>query len=190
MQRAARLLIGLVLFGFSLALLVKADLGLDPWNVFSQGVSRHAGLSLGAVTVISSLVLLIAFLPLHQRIGVGTVANALIIGPVLDLGLALIPAPHGFGWQLLCLMSAVLGIAIATGLYVGAGWGPGPRDGLMTGIAARGIPLHAARAGIEITVLAIGWALGGTVGLGTVLFAVVIGPLVHRTVPALAIPPQ
>jgi uncharacterized membrane protein YczE len=188
-QRSARLLAGLVLFGIALALLVKAGLGLDPWNVFNQGVSRHAGLTLGEITVISSVLLLFAWIPLQQRPGVGTIANALVIGPVLDLGLHLLPAPDGLVWQVGFLAAAILGTAVATGLYVGAGWGPGPRDGLMTGLAARGIPVFVGRTIIELTVLAIGWALGGTVGVATILFAVGIGPLVNHALPRLTIAP-
>lgn len=187
-QRATRLLVGLVLYGLALALLVRAALGLDPWNVFSQGVSFRTGLSLGTITVLSSVLVLVAWIPLHQRIGLGTIANAVLIGPVIDLGLAHIPTPHEMAWRVGFLIVAVLAIAVATGLYVGAGWGPGPRDGLMTGLAARGVPVFVARASIELTVLAIGWALGGTVGIGTVVFAVAIGPLVHRSLPAFALP--
>jgi uncharacterized membrane protein YczE len=187
-ERSVRLLAGLVLFGLALALLVEADLGLDPWSVFNQGISRHTGLSLGTITVIVSVLLLAVWIPLRQRPGVGTVANALIVGPVIDLGLAVIPAPAGVGAQVTYMLAAIAGSAVATGLYVGAGWGPGPRDGLMTGLAARGVPLAAARAGIEITVLAIGWALGGTVGVATVLFAAMIGSLVKIALQHLAIP--
>lgn len=188
LERSARLLAGLVLFGLALAMLVKADLGLDPWNVLHQGVSRQTGLSLGAVTVLSSVVLLLAWIPLRERPGLGTVANALLVGPVLDLGLRLFPQAEGLAWQAAFLGMAILGTAIATGLYVGAGWGPGPRDGLMTGLAARGIPVFAARAGIELSALAVGWALGGSVGVATVLFGASIGPLVHRVLPWLAMP--
>lgn len=181
---------GLALFGLALAVLVKADLGLDPWDVFNQGVSRQTGLTLGQVTVITSVLLLIAFIPLRQRVGVGTVANALLVGLFLDLGLAFIPAPHHLLWRAVFLVVAILGVAVATGLYVGAGWGPGPRDGLMTGFAARGVPVFLARAAIELTALVVGWALGGSVGIGTVLFAVTIGPLVHRALPRLTLPPS
>jgi uncharacterized membrane protein YczE len=182
------LLLGLVLFGLALAALVKADLGLDPWNVLTQGVSRHAGLSLGALTVIISLLLLALWIPLGQRPGVGTIANALVVGPVLDFGLAEIPAPHGLAGRVTYMVAAIVGTAIATGLYVGAGWGPGPRDGLMTGLAAKGVPIAWGRAGIEITVLLIGWYLGGTVGVATVLFALAIGPLVKVALARLALP--
>jgi uncharacterized membrane protein YczE len=186
-ERAARLLAGLVLFGLSMALLVEAQAGLDPWNVFHQGITEHVDLTIGQVTVISSLALLVLWVPLRQRPGVGTIANALVVGPVFDLGLVWFPTAHGLGEELAAMTAAILGAAMATGLYVGAGWGPGARDGLMTGLAARGVPIGAARAGIELTVLAAGWLLGGSVGIGTLAFALAIGPLVHRTLPWLQI---
>lgn len=189
-QRAVRLTAGLVLFGLSLALLVRAGLGLDPWDVFSQGVSKRTGLSLGQVTVLSSVLVLACWVPLRQRPGVGTVGNAVVVGPVLDAGLGLIPSPQFVAVWAVFLLVALGGVAIATGLYVDAGWGPGPRDGLMTGLAARGLPLFAARAAIEVTVLLAGWVLGGQVGVGTVLFALAIGPLVARCLPPLQIPPK
>jgi uncharacterized membrane protein YczE len=186
-ERAVRLLSGLVLFGLAMATLVEAGLGLDPWNVFNQGVARQTGLTLGQVTVIGSLLLLFAWIPLGQRPGVGTVANALIVGPVLDLGVAGIPAAQGLAVQIAYVAAAIAGTAVATGLYVGAGWGPGPRDGLMTGLAARGVPLARARAGVEICVLAVGWALGGTVGVATIVFATAIGALVKLALERLSV---
>jgi uncharacterized membrane protein YczE len=186
-QRAARLAAGLVLYGLALAMLVKADLGLDPWTVFSQGVSLHTGLSIGQVTIVSSVALLLAWIPLHQRPGLATVANAAVVGPVLDLGVRLIPAPHAVAGQVVFLVVAVLGIAVATGLYVGAGWGAGPRDGLMTGLAALGVPVAVARTAIELSVLIVGWSLGGSVGVATALFAGSIGLLVARALPALSV---
>jgi uncharacterized membrane protein YczE len=186
-ERSVRLLLGLVLFGLALATLVKADLGLDPWNVFTQGLARQLDLSLGQTTVIVSVLLLLLWIPLGERPGVGTISNALIVGPVVDLGLAVIPAPDQLAGQVVYMVAAIVGTAIATGLYVGAGWGPGPRDGLMTGLARRGIPIALARAGIEITVLVAGWFLGGTVGVATVLFALSIGPLVKIALHRLAV---
>ena len=186
-ERSVRLFSGLVLFGLAMALLLEAHAGLDPWNVFHQGITRHVDLTIGQVTIISSLVLLAAWVPLRQKPGLGTLANALVVGPVMDLGIVWVPTAHGTLEQAVFMVVAILASAVATGLYVGAGWGPGPRDGLMTGLAARGIPLGAARAGIELTVLAAGWLLGGTVGVGTVAFALAIGPLVHRTLPWLAV---
>ena len=187
-ERAVRLLAGLVLFGLAMALLVQAGLGVDPWTVFAQGIARHTDLSLGTIVVITSLLLLAAWIPLRQRPGLGTVANALIVGPVLDLGIAVIPAPERLVWQLAFLVGAILGVAVATGLYIGAGWGPGPRDGLMTGLAAMGVPLAVGRTTIELTVLIVGWLLGGVVGVGTLAYAAGIGPLVARTLPALTVP--
>ena len=189
MTRSVRLLGGRVLFGLALALFVQAHLGLDPWTVFSQGLARRTGLTLGTVTVIVSLVLLLLWIPLRQRPGLGTVANALVVGPVLDLGVAIIPAPDALALQVVYVVVAVVVIAVATGLYVGAGWGPGPRDGLMTGLADLGVPVYAARMLIEGTVLVAGWLLGGTVGLATVVFALAVGPLVGRALPRLALPP-
>ena len=188
-ERATRLLLGLVLFGLALATLVEADLGLDPWNVFTQGLARQIDLSLGQTTVIVSVLLLLVWIPLGERPGLGTIANALVVGPVVDLGLAIIPAADGLPSQVAYMAVAIAGTAVATGLYVGAGWGPGPRDGLMTGLAARGVPIAVARAGVEITVLIVGWFLGGTVGVATVLFATTIGPLVKIALHRLAVRP-
>ncbi|WP_037494124.1 membrane protein YczE [Solirubrobacter soli] len=190
MERAARLLAGLVLFGLALAVLVQADLGLDPWTVFHQGISKHVDLSLGTITVISSLTVLALWIPLGERPGLGTIANALIVGPVLDLGVATIPAPHALALRYAYVLGGILAIAVATGLYVDAGWGPGPRDGLMTGMAKRGVPVALARAAIELTVLIAGFLLGGTVGVATVLFALLIGPLVKPALSRFAIRSQ
>ena len=189
MQRTARLLLGLALFGLALALLVKARLGLDPWTVFHQGVAHHLNISIGEATVLGSFAVLAIWVPLGQRPGVGTLANAILVGPVIDLGLWAIPRSDGLAHQVAYMVVAIATAAVATGLYVGAGWGPGPRDGLMTGLAAKGVPIARARAGVELTVLAIGWLLGGTVGLATVLFATSIGPLVKHALRHLALPP-
>jgi len=176
-----------VLFGIALALLVRANLGLDPWTVFHQGISKHVDLSLGTITVISSLTVLLLWIPLGERPGLGTIANALIVGPVLDFGVATIPAPSALAIRLTYVVAAILAIALATGLYVGAGWGPGPRDGLMTGMARRGVPVALARAGVEVSVLIAGFLLGGTVGVATLFFALFIGPLVKPALAHLAI---
>ena len=186
-RRAVQLLGGLALFSLSLALLVRAHLGVDPWTVLTQGLSRTIGHTLGEITVAVSLVLLLLWIPLRQRPGLGTVGNALLVGPMLDLALALLPTPEQLGWRIAFLLLAVPLTALATGLYVGAGWGPGPRDGLMTGLAALGMPLFAARAAIEVTVLAVGWFLGGSVGVATVAYAASIGPLVGLALPRLSL---
>ncbi len=190
LARSVRLLLGLVLFGLGLALLVQAHLGLDPWTVLTEGLAERTGFSLGEITVAVSLALLLLWIPLRQRPGLGTVANALVVGPVLDVGVAVIPAPGALAVRVLFLVLAVLMVAVATGLYVGVGWGPGPRDGLMTGLGDLGVPLYLARTLIEGTVLVAGWLLGGTVGVATVVFALTVGPLVARALPRLALPPS
>ena len=188
--RSGRLLTGLVCYGIALALLVRADLGLDPWTVFSAGVALHLPMTLGEVTVLSSVAVLLLWIPLRQRPGLGTVANALVVGPVLDLGVALLPAPHHLVVRGLFLVLALVLVAVGTGLYVGVGWGPGPRDGLMTGLVELGVPLYLARMLIEGSVLAVGWLLGGPVGVATVVFALAVGPLVGRALPRLTLPPS
>jgi uncharacterized membrane protein YczE len=188
-QRAVRLLAGLLVFGVSLALLIKAGLGLDPWDVFAQGFSRRTGLSIGTVTIVTSLLLLLAWIPLRQRLGIGTLANALVVGLVIDTGLTVLPDPPGLAAQIAYLVVAVLGSGVGSGLYIGAGWGPGARDGIMTGLVARGIPLYLARGAIELSALLIGWLLGGSVGIGTIVFALAIGPVVGLLLPRLAIRP-
>jgi uncharacterized membrane protein YczE len=190
LTRSVRLLSGLVLFGLALALLVHANLGLDPWTVFSAGLARHVGLTLGEVTVAVSVLLLVLWIPLRQRPGIGTVANALVVGPVLDLGVALVPSPSSLVVRVLFLALGVILVAVGTGLYVGVGWGPGARDGLMTGLVELGTPLYLARMLIEGTVLVIGWLLGGAVGVTTVVFALAVGPLVGRALPRLVLPPS
>ena len=188
LQRGTRLAVGLVLYGVALALLVRAELGVDPWTVLAQGLSRVTSISLGLMTVLVSLGVLALWVPLRQRPGVGTVANALVVGVVLDGTLAVVPGVDALAARCALLVAAVVGVAVATGLYVGAGWGPGARDGLMTGLAARGVPVLVARGAIELTVLGVGWLLGGDVGVGTVLYAVTIGPLVARALPPLTMP--
>ncbi len=183
--RAALLLGGLALYGISDGLMLLADLGVDPWDVLHQGLSRTLGLQVGTWAVIVGAVVLLAWVPLRQRPGVGTVCNVVVIGLVINATLDLVPAPHGLGLQLAVLVAGVLLNAVATGLYIGAGLGPGPRDGLSTGLAARGRSLRVVRTTVEVSVLAAGWLLGGTVGLGTVLYATAIGPLTHHTIPAL-----
>src|SRR5690554_6479825 len=186
-RRYSQLALGLVLFGLSLAILVRAELGLPPWDVLHQGVSERTGLTFGTVVIAFSLLVMLLWIPLRQRPGVGTVANAVLVGLVVDGGLWLIPEVEHLGVRGAMLAGGIALCGFATGLYVGAGLGPGPRDGLMTGLAARGIPIAAARVAIELTALGLGWLLGGTVGLGTVAFAVLIGPVVHWTLPLLRV---
>ena len=182
--RSVQLLFGLVLFGVGCAVMVEAGIGLDPWTVFAQGISRQTGIGIGWVANIVGFLVLLAWIPLRQRPGVGTIANILLVGTAMQFAIDLLPAPEGFVAQLLVFLGGVAIVALASGLYIGARFGPGPRDGLMTGLHARfGWPIWAARLGVESTVLVAGWLLGGTVGLGTVLFAVLIGPAVHVTLP-------
>lgn len=185
-RRVSQLLIGLVLYGAGCALTVEAGLGVDPWTVFAQGLSIHTGIGIGWVTNIVGFLVLLLWIPLRQKPGVGTVANIALVGTSMQGVLWLIPPITGIVAQIATLLGGILLVALASGLYIGARFGPGPRDGLMTGLHARwGWPIWVCRAGVEISVLAIGWMLGGTVGIGTVLFAVLIGPLVHVALPLL-----
>jgi len=182
--RLAQLLGGLVLYGVSMALMVRARLGLDPWDVLHQGLAPHLGWSFGAVTALVGVIVLLFWIPLRQRPGVGTVANVVVIACAVDLALAVIPPITGLGWRIALLVTGVLLNGVATACYVGARLGPGPRDGLMTGLhARRGWSVRWVRTGIELTVLTAGWLLGGTVGVGTVLYAVAIGPLTQLFLP-------
>jgi uncharacterized membrane protein YczE len=187
-RRLFQLYAGLLLYGLSMALQVQAMLGLGPWDVFHEGVAEHTGLSFGTVVILASVGVLLLWIPLKQRPGVGTLSNVVVIGVVLDAMLALFePASAAWARGALLVAGVVLN-GVATGLYIGARLGPGPRDGLMTGLAARGLSLRAVRTGIELTVLAVGALLGGTVGVGTVVYALAIGPLAHVFVPAFALP--
>lgn len=177
--RVPQLLVGLVLYGFALAMGLQSGLGVAPWSVLSQGIALHTGLSYGWITELTSIAVLGLWIPLRERPGVGTVANTLLIGPAADLGLAIFPPAHSFAQQLVLLLGGIVLLAIATGLYLGASFGPGPRDGLMTGLVrVTPLPVGIVRTGIEMSVLIIGWLLGGSVGLGTVACAVLTGPLV------------
>ena len=187
-RRVVQLLAGLVGYGVTASMMVLAGLGLDPWDVFHQGMSRTFGLAIGTWAVIASLLVLICgWVPLRQRPGVGTVTNAVVVGLVMDVMLAAIHPPHVLWARIALLVGGVIGNGLATGFYIGAGLGPGPRDGLSTGIAGRGRSMRVVRTTIEGTVLVTGFLLGGTVGLGTVVYAAAIGPITHVTIPALAI---
>jgi len=186
-RRLAQLFAGLILYGVSDSMLLLAGLGLDPWDVFHQGLSRRLGLGVGTWAIIVGVAVLLAWIPLRQRPGIGTLCNVLVVGAVIDLILATVPAPHAIASRIVLLLGGVLLNGVATGAYIGAGLGPGPRDGLMTGWVARGHSIRVVRTTIEVAVLAAGWALGGTVGVGTVLYALAIGPLAHRFIPLLEI---
>jgi uncharacterized membrane protein YczE len=177
-RRFTQLLLGLTAFGLGISLMVRADLGLSPWMVFHQGVSVRTGLSLGTITVLTGMVVLLLWIPLRERWGVGTVMNVLVIGPVIDIGLSIIPEVSGLvGWAF--MVGGVLTIGLGSGLYIGAAMGPGPRDGIMTGLARKGMSIRVARTIIELSVLGIGWLLGGVAGVGTAAFALLIGPSVQ-----------
>lgn len=185
-RRLIQLFSGLVLYGVSDAMLLLARLGVDPWDVLHQGLARRIGLQTGTWSIIAGAVVLVLWIPLRQRPGIGTLCNVALIGAVLDLMLWLVPPPSGLAVRIVVLVGGVVLNGVATGLYIGAGLGPGPRDGLMTGIAARGHSIRVVRTCIEATVLLTGWLLGGNVGLGTVLYAVAIGPLAHVFIPLFA----
>ena len=177
-RRLTQLYIGLLLYGFSDALLVRAGLGLDPWDVFHQGVAHRVGLAIGTVVIITGAAVLLLWVPLRQWPGLGTVSNAILIGLAINWSLEVLPHGGSLAWRIVEMSGAVVLNGIATGMYIGAAFGPGPRDGLMTGFARRtGRSIRLVRTSIEITVLAAGWLLGGTVGVGTVLYALAIGPL-------------
>jgi uncharacterized membrane protein YczE len=178
-RRLPRLLLGIALLGIGIAMMLQARLGVSPYDVLHQGLAKRTGLSFGTVVIGFGLVILLLWIPLRQRPGIGTVVNTLTVGLVIDLALHVLPEPDLLAAGSVLLLGGVVVTALGMGLYIGAGLGPGPRDGLMTGIAAKGYPLWAVRTVLEVTALLAGWALGGNVGVGTVLFAFSIGPLGH-----------
>lgn len=182
--RFSQLIVGLVLFGVGCAVMVDAGIGLDPWTVFAEGVSKNTGIGIGWVVSITGFLVLLLWIPLRQRPGVGTVANILVVGAAMQFSLPLLGTPDHWLARVVMFLAGTVLVGVASGIYIGARLGPGPRDGLMTGIHQRwGWPIWAGRLGVEATVLVTGWLLGGTVGLGTVLFAVLIGPIVHVSLP-------
>ncbi len=189
-RRLAQLYAGLLLYGASMALQIRAGLGLDPWDVLHQGVADRTGLSFGTVVIATGALVLLAWVPLRQRPGVGTVSNVIVIGLAVDAALAVLPSAGSTPVAVAMLLSGVGLNGVAGGAYIGAGLGPGPRDGLMTGLVGRtGRSVRVVRTTIEVTVLVVGAALGGTVGIGTVVYAVSIGPLVHALLPRMTVPP-
>ncbi|MGO2684430.1 MAG: YczE/YyaS/YitT family protein [Microbacterium sp.] len=187
-RRIAQLLVGVFLYGIGIAFMVRGEIGAAPWDVLSQGISLHVPLSFGIITLFTSAVVLLLWLPLRQRYGVGTLLNALLVGPSADLGLLLIPTGMPLWLRVGFFIVGLLVLASATGLYIGAHFGPGPRDGLMTGLHTRtGWPIWIVRTSLEIVVVAVGWSLGGNVGLGTLAFALLIGPLCQYTLRVFAV---
>lgn len=179
-RRLTALLVGLWLYGFSMALMITAALGLSPWDVFHQGITGRTPLSFGAVTALTGVGVLLLWIPIRQKPGFGTIANVMVIGVSVDISLSLMNPPDSQVARFAILLGGVALNALATALYIGAGMGPGPRDGLMTGLVARtGLSVRVIRTSIEVTVLSIGWLLGGTVGVGTLIYAFGIGPLVQ-----------
>ncbi len=188
-RRVTQLLVGLFLYGFAIAMMIRAALGISPWDVLSQGIVLHTGLNYAVITNVVGALVLLLWIPIRQKPGIGTVVNVLLIGPSIEVGLWMLPQVDDLVPRILLLAGGLVLLAIATGLYIGARFGPGPRDGLMTGIHRRtGWPIWAVRTSIEVTVLAIGWLLGGNVGFGTLAFALLIGPMVNITLPLLRVP--
>jgi uncharacterized membrane protein YczE len=180
MVRGSALLLGLIGYGFSMAMMVRAELGLDPWDVFHQGLALRTPMTIGIASAVVGVAVLLAWIPLRNRPGIGTIANVIVIAVTVDAGLAILHTPTSLPVRIAMMVGAVVLNAISTVLYIGAGLGPGPRDGLMTGLVRRtGLSVRLVRTSIEATVLTVGWLLGGTVGVGTVLYAFGIGPLVQ-----------
>ena len=180
-RRMTQLLFGLIAFGVGIGLMLQSGLGVPPWDVLHQGLSVRFGLTVGVWSVIISVVVLLLWIPLRERFGIGTLLNAVIIGLTIDGTAAVVPEAEGAVLAWVMLLGGVLAIGIASGMYIGANLGPGPRDGLMTGIAKRGPSIRLTRALIEVSVLALGWILGGTFGVGTVVYALAIRPLVRSS---------
>jgi uncharacterized membrane protein YczE len=188
-RRLVQLYVGLTLYGLGMALQIRATLGLDPWDVLHQGIARHLGLGFGTVVIAVGALVLLLWIPLRQRPGFGTVSNVVVIGLAVDAGLALLPEPRAWPLRWAFLLLGVLVGGFATGCYIGAGLGPGPRDGLMTGFARRtGRSIRLVRTVIEVTVLLSGILLGGSVGPGTLVYAFAIGPLAQLFLRRLSVP--
>ncbi len=188
-RRITQLLVGLFLYGVGIALIVRAAIGVSPWDVLTQGIDNHTHLGFGLITNLIGVVVLLLWIPLRQKPGVGTVLNVLLVGPSAQLTLWTVPEQTEFWAQALVFAGGLATVAVASGLYIGARFGPGPRDGLMTGLHTRfGIRIWVARTAVEVVVLSIGWLLGGNVGIGTLLFALLIGPMVGVVLPRLMVP--
>ncbi|MEV0999119.1 hypothetical protein [Nonomuraea sp. NPDC050202] len=175
--RLGRLYGGLALYGLGIALQVKSGLGNGPWNVFHEGAALRTGLSIGTVILAVGALVMLLWIPMKQKPGLGTISNVLLVGPFADAAIFLLPTPEHLAFQAFYLVMGVVVIALSTLFYIGAGLGPGPRDGIMTGLVRLGMSVRLSRLSIEVAVLIAGWLLGGTVGLGTVVFALAIGPL-------------
>jgi uncharacterized membrane protein YczE len=188
-RRTSQLFAGLVLYGISMAFMVESALGLNPWDVFHQGLSETTGLSFGWVVILLGIPILLIWIPLRQRPGFGTIANLVVIGFVVDGALAVLQPGESLAMRITYLVTGIALNGVATGLYIGSNLGPGPRDGLMTGLVGRfpRLSIRLVRTGIEVLVLGIGFLLGGTVGIGTVAYALAIGPLAHLFIPVFTV---
>jgi len=187
-RRLPQLYAGLVLYGFTSASMIRAGLGNAPWDVLHQGIARHLGITIGTATIAVSVLVLLAWIPLREKPGLGTLSNAVIIGLAQNLGLALVPDPHAMAGRIALMTAGVAANAVATAMYIGAHLGPGPRDGLMTGLHRRtGRPIWLVRTVLEVSVVVLGFLLGGNLGVGTLLYAAAIGPLVQRLLPLFAV---
>jgi uncharacterized membrane protein YczE len=189
LERLARCLFGLACFGTGITLFLQSHLGLPPWDVFHKGVAEKTDISIGTVIIGTGVLLLLLWIPLRQRPGLGTVLNALEIGLVVNLTKGIIGEPEALLARSIMLVGGLLIVAFGSAMYIGAGLGPGPRDGLMMGLAERGVSVRMARTVIEVAVVVVGVLLGGTIGVGTILFAVGIGPLVQVLLPRFDIRP-
>ena len=178
-RRLVPAVIGMVMIGVSIALSIRADLGVAPWDVFHKGLSERLDISFTWVLIDVGVVVMLAWIPLHQRVGIGSLINLAVIGPSAGLALHWIGAPHSLAVRIALLVFALFGLGVGAGLYIGAALGPGPRDGLMTAISARGFAVWKVRTVLEVSALVAGWILGGKVGVGTVVLAFGAGPITH-----------
>jgi uncharacterized membrane protein YczE len=188
-RRLPRLLLGLELCGIGLAFIIAAELGLDSWDVLHQGISEQTGISIGMISILVGFSMFAISLPLGEEIGLGTILNVILIGSTIDLVLLVLDTPESAALQWVYLLGGTVLFAVGSGFYIGAGLGPGPRDSVMTAFAKRGMRVGVVRTVIEVTVLTLGWFLGGSVGIGTLIFAVTIGPLVAFFLPRLSLAP-
>lgn len=189
-HRMVQLQLGLVLYGLSDGMILMSGLGANPWDVFHQGLAKHIGLQVGTTVILVGVAVMLFWIPIRQKPGFGTLSNVVVVGLAMDGAMAWMPSPHVWWLRWGEMFAGIVLNGVATGAYIGAGMGPGPRDGVMTGYAARGHSIRVVRTSMEITVLASGWLLGGTVGIGTAAYALLIGPLAHRFIPLLAIKPK
>ncbi|GAA1938593.1 membrane protein [Brevibacterium antiquum] len=187
-RRLPQLLFGLYLYGASMAMIVTSGLGMMPWDVLHSGIIKHLPLTFGTIVTITSFLVLLIWIPLKQQPGLGTVLNALLIGPSLDLTRLFLPQPEELWWNIALLVGGIILNGVASAMYIGSQFGPGPRDGLMTGLSrATGKSIRLVRTLIEVSVVIVGWLLGGVFGIGTALYAVGIGPITQFLLPTFTV---